>query len=136
MLELGGLAQRVDHGFPVLETTGVGVIRPTADLQDHGQRTLWDRRGGVSHRGFSYVVVASTASGARAVCDPFPARTTDPTTGRAATWSSPVIFALTRRPWHVHHHLDTPESALYTSLVSRSHRQPRMSRARRRTWPG
>ena len=47
MLELRGLAERVDQGLPVLEAPRVGVTRPPADLQDAGERTMRDMRGGV-----------------------------------------------------------------------------------------
>ena len=45
VLELRGLAERVDQRLAVLEATGVRVTRPPADLQHAGQRPVRDGAG-------------------------------------------------------------------------------------------
>ncbi len=56
VLELGRLAERVDQCLPVLEAPGVRIIRPPADVQDAGERTV--RAGGhvLVHWGASLAV--------------------------------------------------------------------------------
>ena len=49
MFELGGLAERVDQRLAVLEAPGVRIIRPPADVQDVGQRTVRAGRDTLGH---------------------------------------------------------------------------------------
>ena len=41
VLELGGLAERVDQRLTVLEAARVRIVRPPPDVQDAGERTAW-----------------------------------------------------------------------------------------------
>ena len=53
VLQLRGLAERVDQRLAVLDAARVRVIRPPADLEDAGQRSMWDERGCFGHGWFS-----------------------------------------------------------------------------------
>ncbi len=49
VLELGALAERVDQRLPMLEAPAVRIIRPPADIQDAGQRTVRAGRDTLGH---------------------------------------------------------------------------------------